>query len=55
MIGTDSGGTYFFREIIDYDFCCTCKYFSDNFFEERFECTKEDSSYQDCNKDYFEK
>ena len=36
--GCDSGGTYEYYDILDYDKCCTCAHFSDNWHEERFEC-----------------
>lgn len=37
-IGNYAGGTYKYNDIIDYDKCCTCRSFSDNWHEERFEC-----------------
>ena len=48
-IGTDRGGTYFFYDIIDYDCCCSCQYFSDNFQEERFECLNLKRTNDNCN------
>ena len=38
--GSDHHGTYKYYDIIDYDNCCICPYFSDNWREERFECLK---------------
>jgi hypothetical protein len=40
--GSDHHGTYKYYDIIDYDNCCVCPYFSDNWREERFECLKKD-------------
>lgn len=40
MIGYDYGGQYKYHEIKDYNICCTCQYFYDNWYETRFECLK---------------
>lgn len=37
-IGNDAHGEYKYYDIIDYDTCCNCKHFSDNWRYERFEC-----------------
>ena len=50
MIGCDYGGKYEYHDIKDYDKCCTCKYFSDNWHEERFECLKPNNKEDDCYK-----
>ena len=50
MIGYDAGGKYEYYDIKDYDMCCTCRYFSDNWHETRFEClnnTQDDDCYED--------
>ena len=49
MIGVDAGGEYEYVDIKDYDECCTCRYFSDNWHEERFECLNIDRD-DDCYK-----
>lgn len=38
MMGCYAGGEYEYYDIKDYDTCCRCRYFSDNWHEERFEC-----------------
>ena len=49
--GCDFGGEYKYYDIIDYDKCCTCVHFSDNEYEERFECLnmnrKDDKCYEE--------
>lgn len=45
------GGEYEYSKIIDYDRCCLCEHFSDNKYEERFECMKTDREVgEDCFK-----
>ena len=38
-IGIDYEGQYTYYDIIDYDRCCTCEHFYDNWYETRFECS----------------
>ena len=38
-IGVDHEGQYTYYDIIDYDRCCTCENFYDNWYETRFECS----------------
>ena len=47
MIGCDYDVQYEYHEIKDYDICCTCQYFYDNWHETRFECLKE-TQCDDC-------
>mgnify|MGYP000888297175 CR=1 FL=1 len=44
-IGNNHYSTYKYYDIIDYENCCVCPYFSDNWREERLECLK-----RDCHK-----
>ena len=37
-IGVDHSGQYEYYDIIDYDRCCTCEHFYDNWYETQFEC-----------------
>ena len=49
MIGYDYYGYYEYHNIKDYDECCTCRHFYDNWYEERFEClsyTQNDNCYE---------
>lgn len=43
--GVYHGGEYVYYDIIDYETCCTCEHFSDNWYEERFECTSKRCKY----------
>jgi len=43
-IGVDEYGEYEDNDIIEYDYCCSCRDFYDNHFETRYECTNENKS-----------
>lgn len=36
------GGEYEYYDIINYKYCCTCKYFFEDFLSEQLECHKTD-------------
>ena len=52
MKGCYYGGEYEYYDIKDYDVCCTCRNFCDNFLETRFECLKEHNADEDCWEGY---
>lgn len=53
MIGCYEGGCYEYSEIKDYNICCTCSHFYDNWHEARFECLN-DTQDDDCYEDRYE-
>lgn len=54
MIGCYAGGEYEYHDIKDYDMCCGCRHFSDNWHEERFECCNMNRKDDDCYESQFE-
>ena len=52
--GYDECSEYEYYDIIDYQYCCTCKHFYDNEKQQRFERLRKSETDNECYKNKFD-